>query len=178
MAKTIKQMADALGVDKQRVYRYIKKNCISEAHQKNGVMYYDEVVEKRIKQAFSQNEPYQESASSDTVFDVLLKQSEMLRKELEIPIAEMKKTRIVFLAYLLTCADAPRSDRNLSATRFGFGFSVLFPHSIDGQRSRNITYQNFQSVFLRFFVYNVLIKSLTIKKETVVFDRPERACYN
>ena len=84
MAKTIKQMADALGVDKQRVYRYIKKNCISEAHQKNGVMYYDEVVEKRIKQAFSQNEPYQESASSDTVFDVLLKQSEMLRKELEI----------------------------------------------------------------------------------------------
>lgn len=84
MAKTIKQMADALGVDKQRVYRYIKKNCISEAHQKNGVMYYDEVVEKRIKQAFSQNEPYQENASSDTVFDVLLKQSEMLRKELEI----------------------------------------------------------------------------------------------
>ena len=47
-------------------------------------MYYDEAVEKRIKQAFSKNEPHQESASSDTVFDVLLKQSEMLRKELEI----------------------------------------------------------------------------------------------
>lgn len=84
MAKTIKQMADALGVDKQRVYRYIKKNCISEAHQKNGVMYYDEAVEKRIKQAFSKNEPHQESASSDTVVDVLLMQSEMLQKELEI----------------------------------------------------------------------------------------------
>ena len=84
MAKTIKQMADALGVDKQRVYRYIKKSCIKEAHQKNGVMYYDEAVEKRIKQAFSQNEPHQESASSDTVVDVLLKQSEMLQKELEI----------------------------------------------------------------------------------------------
>lgn len=84
MAKTIKQMADALGVDKQRVYRYIKKSCINEVHQKNGVMYYDEAVEKRIKQAFSKNEPHQESASSDTVVDVLLKQSEMLRKELEI----------------------------------------------------------------------------------------------
>ena len=66
-------MADALGVDKQRVYRYIKKSCIKEAHQKNGVMYYDEAVEKRIKQAFSKNEPHQESASSDTVVDVLLK---------------------------------------------------------------------------------------------------------
>lgn len=84
MAKTIKQMADALGVDKQRVYRYIKKSCINEAHQKNGVMYYDEAVEKRIKQAFYKNEPHQESASSDTVVDVLLKQSEMLQKELEI----------------------------------------------------------------------------------------------
>lgn len=84
MAKTIKQMADAIGVDKQRVYRYIKKSCINEAHQKNGVMYYDETVEKRIKQAFSKNEPHQESASSDTVVDVLLKQSEMLQKELEI----------------------------------------------------------------------------------------------
>lgn len=82
--KTIKQIADELGIDKQRVYRYIKKNHISEAHQKNGVMYYDEAVESSIKQAFSENEPHQESASSDTVIDVLMKQSEMLQKELEI----------------------------------------------------------------------------------------------
>ena len=82
-------MADALGVDKQRVYRYIKKNCISEAHQKNGVMYYDEVVESGIKQAFSQNEPHQASASNDTVIDVLVKQSEMLQKELEIKNSEL-----------------------------------------------------------------------------------------
>ena len=84
MAKTIKQIADELGIDKQRVYRYIKKNHINEAHQKNGVMYYDEAVESSIKQAFLQNEPHQASASSDTVIDVLVKQSEMLQKELEI----------------------------------------------------------------------------------------------
>lgn len=84
MSKTIKQIADELGIDKQRVYRYIKKNHINEAHQKNGVMYYDEVVESGIKQAFSQNEPRQASASNDTVIDVLVKQSEMLQKELEI----------------------------------------------------------------------------------------------
>lgn len=84
MAKTIKQIADELGIDKQRVYRYIKKNHINEAHQKNGVMYYDEVVESGIKQAFSQNEPHQASTSNDTVIDVLVKQSEMLQKELEI----------------------------------------------------------------------------------------------
>lgn len=33
MPKTIKQIADELGVSKQRVYRFIKQNCINEAHQ-------------------------------------------------------------------------------------------------------------------------------------------------
>lgn len=82
--KTIKQIADELGIDKQRVYRYIRKNHINEAHQKNGVMYYDEVAESSIKRAFLQKEPHQASASSDTVIDVLVKQSEMLKMELEI----------------------------------------------------------------------------------------------
>lgn len=82
--KTIKQIADELGIDKQRVYRYIKKNHINEAHKKNGVMYYDEAVEGSIKMAFLQKEPHQASTSSDAVLDVLVKQSEMLQKELEI----------------------------------------------------------------------------------------------
>lgn len=91
MEKTIKQIADELGIDKQRVYRYIKKNHINEAHQKNGVMYYNEAVESSIKQAFSQKEPHQASASSDTVIDVLVKQSEMLKKELEIKNEELRE---------------------------------------------------------------------------------------
>ena len=31
--KTIRQIADELGIDKQKVYRYIRKNHINEAHQ-------------------------------------------------------------------------------------------------------------------------------------------------
>lgn len=92
MLKTIKEIADELGVDKQRVYRYIKKNHINEAlHealQKNGVKQYDEAAQTLIKQGV-----LEESASSeahhevlqnhinDTVSDVLV---DMLRKELEI----------------------------------------------------------------------------------------------
>lgn len=56
MPKTIKQIADELGVSKQRVYRFIKQNCINEAHQRNGVMYYDDAAETRIKQGFLKNE--------------------------------------------------------------------------------------------------------------------------
>ena len=90
MEKTIKQIADELSIDKQRVYRYIKRNCISEAHQKNGVMYYDEAVERRIKQEFLQGEVHQRSASRSTsndaleaVIEVLREQTEMLKKELD-----------------------------------------------------------------------------------------------
>ena len=89
--KTIKQIADELGIDKQRVYRYIKKNCINEAHQKNGVMYYDDVAESAIKQGLSgkstSGEAHHEAHQNrinEAVIDTLLNQSEMLKKELEI----------------------------------------------------------------------------------------------
>lgn len=92
--KTTKQIADELGIDKQRVYRYIKKNHINEAHQKNGVMYYDEVAESAIKRAFdnktASNEVHQKRIN-ETVIDTLLKQSEMLQKELEIKNKQIEK---------------------------------------------------------------------------------------
>lgn len=100
MPKTIKQIADELGVDKQKVYRYIKKNHINEAHhealQKNGVKQYDEAAETLIKQGLlretasgeSLHEAHREvlqnhinDAVFDTVSDAVI---EMLRKELEV----------------------------------------------------------------------------------------------
>ncbi len=89
--KTTKQIADELGIDKQRVYRYIKKNCINEALQKNRVKYYDDAAETVIKQGFLEKTTSSEvlhevhqKCISDTVIDTLLMQSEMLKKELEI----------------------------------------------------------------------------------------------
>lgn len=89
--KTLKQLADELGVDKQKLYRFVKKNHINEvhqeAHQSTSVMQYDEAAQKLIKQAFSQKEVHQEvhqNHINDAVVDVLLKQSELLKKELEI----------------------------------------------------------------------------------------------
>lgn len=58
--KSIKQIADDLGIEKQRVYRFIKKNCISEVHHRNGTLYCDDAVESVVKQHFLKN-----SASSD-----------------------------------------------------------------------------------------------------------------
>ena len=96
MAKTIKEIADELGVDKQKVYRYIKKNHINEvlheALQKNGVKQYDEAAETLIKQGFSEESTSSEAlhealqnhineAVFDTVSEAVI---DMLRKELEI----------------------------------------------------------------------------------------------
>jgi hypothetical protein len=83
MSKTIKQLADGLGVSKQRVYRFIKKNHISEAYQRYGVMYYDDVAESFINSHFIKNdrinEAHQKHISdtvNDTVFDTLMKQQQ------------------------------------------------------------------------------------------------------
>lgn len=96
VAKTIKEIADELGVDKQKVYRYIKKNHIIEVHhealQKNGVKQYDEAAETLIKQGILQETTSSEAlheahqkrnneAVFDTVSDAVI---DMLRKELEI----------------------------------------------------------------------------------------------
>lgn len=62
--KTIREIANELGVDKQKVYRFIKQNHINEAHhealQRSGVKYYDEAAETLIKQGF-----LDETASSE-----------------------------------------------------------------------------------------------------------------
>lgn len=95
MSKTIKQIADDLGVDKQKVYRFIQKNHIKEvhheAHQKNGVKYYDEAAQMLIKQGLSDkvtsNEVHQnhiENTSNEAVFEALLKQIDVLQEELKI----------------------------------------------------------------------------------------------
>ncbi len=118
MEKTIKQIADELNIDKQRVYRYIKRNCISEAHQKNGVMYYDEAVERRIKQEFLQGEVHQRSASRSTsndaleaVIEVLREQTEMLKKELD----EKNKQIDSLNAALLASQESLRASQMLQA---------------------------------------------------------------
>ena len=81
--KTTKQIADELGVSKQQVYRYIKRHNIKEAHQENGVMYYDDAAEYLITQGFSEksksNETEQKHVNDTALETVIL----MLQKELE-----------------------------------------------------------------------------------------------
>lgn len=100
MYKTIKQIADDIGIDKQRVYRYIKRNHISEAHQRNGVMYYDDVVQNTIIRAFADDTTSSDvhqnhitDAVNDTVdmvVDVLKSQIETQKIALETLQAQLE----------------------------------------------------------------------------------------
>lgn len=101
--KTIREIANELGVDKQKVYRFIKQNHINEAHhealQRSGVKYYDEAAETLIKQGFSDetasseahHEAHHEAHQNrinEAVFDAVI---EMLQKELEIKNEQIKE---------------------------------------------------------------------------------------
>ena len=87
--KTIKQLADEIGVSKQAVYRYIKKHIRSTSDD-TDVIQLDSDIEKQIKEHFQKKEPHQKS-TSDVVdrytFDAVLKQLEV--KDLQI--AELQK---------------------------------------------------------------------------------------
>ena len=82
--KTIRQIADELGVSKQKVYRFIVKNHITASSEVKQSKFYDEAAETLIKSHFDciatscerSGEPHQKSGD-----DVLLMQ---LIKELEV----------------------------------------------------------------------------------------------
>lgn len=57
--KTIKQIADELGVSKQKVYRFIVRNHITASSEVKQSKLYDEATEMLIKQGILEDEPYQ-----------------------------------------------------------------------------------------------------------------------
>lgn len=92
--KTIKEIADELGIEKQKVYRFIKKNQIQEVNQeyinevlqKNNVKYYDDAAESIIKRGLYKERTSKEAHQNcinEAENEVLLTQIEMLKKELE-----------------------------------------------------------------------------------------------
>jgi predicted transcriptional regulator len=93
--KTIKQIADELGVSKQKVYRFIVRNHITASSEVKQSKLYDEATEMLIKQGILEDEPYQKSHHeahqnriNEAVFDAVI---EMLQKELEIKNEQIKE---------------------------------------------------------------------------------------
>lgn len=85
--KSIKQIADELGVSKQKVYRFIVRNHITASSEVKQSKLYDEAAEMLIKQGLLEDKPYQKSHHeahqnyiNDTVSEAVI---ELLRKELE-----------------------------------------------------------------------------------------------
>lgn len=84
--KTIKQIADQLGIDKQKVYRFIKNNHIKEDHQDHITKYYDEIAESHIISHFLKEQVSSEAHKIilfDAVVDTLQKELEIKNKQIE-----------------------------------------------------------------------------------------------
>ena len=86
---TIKQMADQLGLPKQRVYRCIRANHISEAHRDtvngNTVLMYSKSDFYRIKAILTKSTVSSEAhheVHHDTLYEALLKQLDILNNQL------------------------------------------------------------------------------------------------
>ena len=51
--KTLKQIADEIGIDKQKVYRFVVKNHITASSEVKQSKLYDDVAERLIKSHFN-----------------------------------------------------------------------------------------------------------------------------
>ena len=87
--KTLKQIADELGIDKQKVYRFVQKNHIKEADEVKQTKRYDETAESLIKAHFSHvtasnersSEPHQKG-SSDALLNQLLRELDFKNEQI------------------------------------------------------------------------------------------------
>ena len=93
--KTVKQIADELGVSKQKVYRFIVRNHITASSEAKQSKLYDETAEKLIKQGILESEPYQKAHHeahqnhiNDTLSEAVI---ELLRQELEQKNKQLKE---------------------------------------------------------------------------------------
>ena len=92
MAKTIKQIADELGISKQAVFKRIDNLGLrSKLTKIDNQLMVEKEQENMIKSAFSEKKPSTKPSTSlqletvnDAVVEVLLNQSEMLKNELKI----------------------------------------------------------------------------------------------
>jgi hypothetical protein len=80
--KTLKQIADSLDVDKQRVYRYIKKNNIKPVHHSHRTSYYDEAAEKAIIKAFEIFDTSSDASHDVSVLLDIIKQQQQTINDL------------------------------------------------------------------------------------------------
>lgn len=154
MPKTIKQIADELGVSKQRVYRFIKQNCINEAHQRNGVMYYDDAAETRIKQGFLKNELYHEAHQNrinDTVIDAVI---ELLREELNQKneqIQQLNERLAETTAALVTAQQTIQAVQQTTQTAQALHVGTIQQQLITDEGEDNQQHTGLHRWFRRFF---------------------------
>lgn len=86
MKKTLKEIAEDLNIPKQKVYRYVKANCINEAHQSGQTKYYDEVAQKQIKEGLVDFVVHQKTTSEphhEAIYDVLIEQLKIKDAQIE-----------------------------------------------------------------------------------------------
>jgi len=90
MEKTTKEIADSLHLDKQTVYRFIKKNNLIEAHQKNGTKYYSEAHQSFINKHFSKKSTSRSTSKKeykhnphDSMISILKEELIMKNKQIE-----------------------------------------------------------------------------------------------
>ena len=98
--KTIKQIAEEMGISKQQLYRYIKKHKLGET--KNRVMYINDVAETQVKHDFlgasASSDAHQSESQNlpvDSFVDIMINEMQTKNLLMKEQIQVMKELKIL-----------------------------------------------------------------------------------
>lgn len=140
--KTIRQIAEEIGIDKQRVYRYIKGHGIT-SHQKNGVMCFDDTTEMRIRQHFlkigTSRDIYHEASpniSNDTVISILEKELEFQKQIINEQQQTIKELTATIKVQAGNASHKPQKERAYSRKKLAApkAKSAVIERHIEGKK--------------------------------------------
>ena len=126
---TIKELADQLGMPKQRVYRYVK-NHIGDVHREAGVMHLDDAQVKQVSSALMStyqpdevhHEVHQDAHHDATVGAIedlrnqLKKKDEQIAELTEALKAAQENLKAAQALHAIDCGMSPRATSSLAAS--------------------------------------------------------------
>ena len=84
--KTIKQVAEEIGISKQKLYRYVKAHHINDVHRIESTIYIDDALENELYQHFNNSTASadaHQNISNDAVIDTLMMQLKKKDEQIE-----------------------------------------------------------------------------------------------
>ena len=137
----MKQIANEMGIPKQKVYRYVKANHIRVMQENEARFLFDEAAEALIKQHFAKNiesQSHHNDASKDTIISLLENELEFRNEQIKTKDKLIGELTNQLRETTTALVSAQQSASAAQALHAGTIQTQLIETNLDGKRNTPI----------------------------------------